>query len=376
MNEIESNFFEGKRAWSKLKDQVIKNYLPPYLKKVNRLNESIILVDTFAGPGKYEDGEIGSPIYICELANQYVPNKFLAVLANKNIEHHEKLKENIKEFIDAKKAFALRGKAEDLLQKMHGIISTQVLFIYLDPFGLLGTNFSLLEPYLSRSKKYSTELIINLSIPTILRLSCINSIAEKGETPQILAKQYTLTKVLGGEFWKSSLLDYQLSTEQRINKFLDAYKQKLMTYLPEVGYCPVYERTEHSKMKYAIFFASRHPDAKILMNNIMFNAYSEYIWKRNYSDTLFGELDWSDNLPSEFYDNLEEDILSLVNEAGISRIELWKNIVDKNFMKYDQKSFNKVLKKLIPNKLDYHDIRKTGKLNDESILYNKNVERK
>lgn len=371
MSEIESNFFEGKRPWSKLKDEVIKNYLPPYLKKVNKLNEGIIFIDTFAGPGKYEDGEIGSPIYICKLANQFVPDKFIAVLANKNIEHHVKLSENIREYIDAKKAFAMRGKAEHLLQKLHGIISTQILFVYLDPFGLLGTNFSLVEPYLSRPKKYSTEIIINLSIPTVLRLSCINSFAEKGETPQIIAKHNTLSKVLGGDFWKSYLLNQELTTEQRISKFLDEYKLKLMKYLPEVGYCPVYERTEQSKMKYAIFFASRHPDAKLLMNNIMFRAYSAYIWKSNYENTLFEDLDWSKNLPPEFYANLEADILKFVDDKGIARKELWKKIVDNSFMKYDQKSFNRVLIKMIPNKLDFLDIRKTGKLNDASIIIKK-----
>lgn len=46
-----------------LKDEIIKNYLPPYLKKVNKLNEDIILIDSFAGPGKFDDGEQGSPLY-------------------------------------------------------------------------------------------------------------------------------------------------------------------------------------------------------------------------------------------------------------------------------------------------------------------------
>ena len=45
MSQIENTFFKGKREWSKLKDAVLNQYLPPYLKKVNTLNRPIILVD-------------------------------------------------------------------------------------------------------------------------------------------------------------------------------------------------------------------------------------------------------------------------------------------------------------------------------------------
>lgn len=372
MEEIESNFFEGKRPWSKLKDEVIKNYLPPYLKKVNTLNENIILIDSFAGPGKFDDGEKGSPLYICELSEKFVPSNFLAILVNKNLEHHKKLTENLSQYIKLNKAIPLKGKAEELLSMLNGIISTQTIFIYLDPFGLKGTDFNLLEPYLKRPKNYSTELIINLNIPTILRLSSINSLTERGMTPEIFAKHNTLSKILGGDYWKQYLLDYKLSTDVRIEKLLENYKLRLSSYLPEVGYCPVYEKKEKIKMKYAIFFASRHPDAKLLMNDIMFNAYWKYIWERNTENTLFEVLEWSDNIPEEYYLNLKEEILDNTSTNKISRKDLWKIIVDTNFMKYHHKHFNKILKELISDgKLFFDDVTGTKKLNDFSLIYKK-----
>ncbi|MGD8307660.1 MAG: three-Cys-motif partner protein TcmP [Ignavibacteria bacterium] len=372
MGEIETNFFEGKRPWSRLKDAVIKNYLPPYLKKVNRLNANIILIDSFAGPGKFENGESGSPIYICELAETYVPNNYLAILVNKNIQHHLKLSEHLSNYINDKKAIPIRGKAEDLLVKLREIISNQTVFLYLDPFGLKGTDFKMLEPFLSRSKSYSTELIINLSIPTILRLSCIKAFAEKGNTPEILSKHNSLTKVLGGDYWKKYLLNQELKTDQRIIKLLAEYQAKLAMHLPEVGYCPVYERMENVKMKYCIFFASRHPDAKLLMNDIMFNAYSKYIWERNYEDTFFGELNWSDNLPDSYFNELEVSILQSTTNIKRSREELWKTIVDENFMKSQHKHYNTRLKLLIKQgKLFFDDVKGTGKLNKDSLIYKK-----
>lgn len=56
----EAEFFKGKRTWSIIKDQIIKDYLAPYLSKVSKLNKRIVIVDAFAGPGRFDDGSIGS----------------------------------------------------------------------------------------------------------------------------------------------------------------------------------------------------------------------------------------------------------------------------------------------------------------------------
>ena len=60
----EKDFFKGKKPWSEIKDAVIGSYLPPYLRKVAQLEKHIVLVDAFAGRGKYEDGSAGSPLMI------------------------------------------------------------------------------------------------------------------------------------------------------------------------------------------------------------------------------------------------------------------------------------------------------------------------
>ena len=87
----EIDFFSGKRKWSRLKDQVLRSYLPPYLKKVNRLGKAIVLVDSFAGPGMFEeDNEEGSPLIICKTANEFVPGRFLALLVNNDLQYHKR----------------------------------------------------------------------------------------------------------------------------------------------------------------------------------------------------------------------------------------------------------------------------------------------
>jgi three-Cys-motif partner protein len=132
----EKEFFEGKRPWSKIKDRVLGGYLVPYLNKVKGLGESIVVVDGFAGPGKYDDGSIGSPLMICQEAEKHVPDRSFAILVNENNEHKKKLDQLLKPFIERKKAVSINGNAEDLLKALKEQITTQTLFIYLDPFGL------------------------------------------------------------------------------------------------------------------------------------------------------------------------------------------------------------------------------------------------
>ncbi len=368
MADTENDFFTGKREWSKLKDEVLKKYLPPYLKKVNTLRKNIIIIDSFAGPGIYDDGEKGSPLFICESANDCVSSNYLAILVNQNLKHHTQL---ISALHDTNFNYIpINGSSEDLLTKMHELLKDQTLFLYLDPFGLKGTKFSTIEKFLSRSKYYSTEIVINLSIPTILRLSCVKAYSKKGETAEIKAKHEALNGALGGDYWKGFLLNNNLSTEERINKIVNEYCNNIRQYLPYVGFCPVYQKTEYSALKYCIIFASRHPDAQILMNNIMFRAYNKQIWHNYVENTLFADSNWEEGLPANYFEELREDILQIIKGRRITRKNIWLNIVIEKFMRYQEKDFNSEIKYLVSHKrIKFETTGATNKINENTILF-------
>lgn len=372
MSSTEKEFFEGKRIWSRLKDQVLQRYLPPYLKKVNTLKKQIVLVDSFAGPGYFkENNEEGSPLIICKLAEKYVPNNYLTILVNTRKSHHNELNKALSAFIQSQKAFPIHGTADLLLEKLSNIITDQTLFIYLDPFGLKGTDFNTLQKFLSRTKRHSTELLINLSIPTIIRYSCLNVIKSKGITPDIQKKHNIVSKALGGDYWKDIILDNNIPHSTRQERIIREYVRRLKQFLPYVGFCRVFEKDERSKLKYVIIHASRHPHAQLLMNDIMYDTYSQYIWERYSKNTLFEELNWEDVIPDEYFKGLETDIISLVTKKGlIKRKDLWQLFTLHRFMQYHSKHFKSKVSELVKrNVLGFNDTRKTGKLNDESELY-------
>lgn len=91
MTDLDNEFFQGKRPWSKIKDKVLGGYMPAYLRKVTKLERPILLIDGYAGPGVFDDGFPGSPLIMCKAAEQHSKNQYRALFVNHNEEHHEKL---------------------------------------------------------------------------------------------------------------------------------------------------------------------------------------------------------------------------------------------------------------------------------------------
>jgi three-Cys-motif partner protein len=62
MPKDNKNFFKTKSRWSEIKDQLLGCYLTPYFQKLLMTGKPLFYVDCFAGKGKFDDGNPGSPI--------------------------------------------------------------------------------------------------------------------------------------------------------------------------------------------------------------------------------------------------------------------------------------------------------------------------
>lgn len=283
----------------------------PYLRKVSKLGHKIVIVDAFAGQGIFEDGSKGSPLIISEIAEKQVPGRYVGIFVNKDRVSHEKLKNALKKYIESKKVIPILGSAQDLLKELKNIVGNATLLIYLDPFGLKGCDFKLLEPYLGRDKRFSTEIIINMSMPTLHRLSTFKAVKESKINPRTEKLNQRLTDIFGGEYWKQIMWS-DLPAEEKERKIVEKYVNLLKQYLPFAGFCPVREKLGR-RVKYYIIFASRHPDALILMNDIMYKAYFETMHKIQYKGTLFEKVfDWKKEVGKE--ENIEDIILTKVRK--------------------------------------------------------------
>jgi three-Cys-motif partner protein len=95
-------FFKEKREWSKTKDRILGTYIACYLKTVHRRHSPIIIVDAFAGPGKFGDGTDGSPLIICheiDRASERIDVGIGCVFADNRPSHRRALEASIASYI-------------------------------------------------------------------------------------------------------------------------------------------------------------------------------------------------------------------------------------------------------------------------------------
>ena len=78
-----AEFFEKKREWSVVKDALLKCYLVPYFMKMLRTGRPLVYVDCFAGKGKFDDGNSGSPIFALDIFQDGLQNS--TVQSQKNL---------------------------------------------------------------------------------------------------------------------------------------------------------------------------------------------------------------------------------------------------------------------------------------------------
>jgi three-Cys-motif partner protein len=344
-NETE-NFFEGKRPWSKVKDRILASYLTPYLSKVKNKGKEIILIDAFAGPGVFEDASPGSPLLICKAAKSHAGGNYRAIFINNKRSYHEKLDSILRAGEWYPKARAILGDSQDLLKSLPKLLDDQTVFLYLDPFGLKGCEFSTLVPFLNRKKDTSTEIVVNLCMPILHRLAGREKLQEGTIDPQLQARRFDqLTRVLGGDYWKEALLSEGLDTKQREIIIVQGYRQKLSEngYLAYTGACPIQEARD-SATKYYMIFASTHRDSRKILNDEMLKAFNEYMNQQEMKNTMFEGLSWKDWRDTK---ELQEIVLTYVGQyPGNARSELWHIILQDYFLRFTESEYKRAVKAL------------------------------
>ncbi len=378
LSEISSSredFFKAKRPWSKIKDRILASYMSPYTAKIVRRGQPLLFIDAFAGPGKMETGEPGSPLIICQAAEKFARGQYQALFFNIEKEHHLQLTNILEKAGWSPSATAIHGDGTQILQFIVPLLTSQSVFLYIDPFGL-ECEFDVLEPFLERNSQFSTEILINLHMTPIHRLASRQKVIDGTGDMESIAKFHDkLTRTLGGEYWKDILLnpDETIDPKTREEQLVAQYQRRLSStnYLTYTGSCPIRESRD-SVTKYYMIFASPHPDAMTLFNDNMCAAFNTYHHEKEIADTFFAGQHWTTWRDNKVIENLIVEYVE--KHPQNSRKRLWLYIVLENFMLFTSSEYKKAVTRLVeqgriicstPVK---STLRPTKKLNDNCIL--------
>jgi len=290
-HKANKSFFDRKRPWSKRKDLILAYYLEPYLAKVRRLGRPVLLVDCFAGPGKFGDGEPGSPLIMCAKVQAAMgrPGPEVRIwCVEPDPDLFGRLQENLTGFPFA---IAKQKSFLDVIDEVGEAARTHTVFLYLDPYTPADIDYEAIDRVAQQiqSAGASVELLMNFNTPSFTRWGMAALVREvpapdpENEDTEEFDVPTTeppgadrLTRVVGGMWWRD-ILDSEQPFWKKVNSIADGVERSLRPRFNEVCWVGIRARREHPIPKYHMFFGSRHPDALELMNDAMVKA-------RGYSD--------------------------------------------------------------------------------------------
>lgn len=342
-----TEFFEEKRPWSRMKDEILSKYLVPYLTKVKTLKRMIIIVDGFAGCGRYADGTEGSPLIIsCEIQKLATTGgDAIGIFIEKDPQCFKSLVTVLHDYVKNGMAIPVNGDFEALAKRLAKLPESSPMFLYIDSFGLKGLRFEHIKGVLKRARIQSTEVLINFNYKALLRDAAV--------TPE-LAKA-----VMDGDAFESILADHTLSSRDKETMILELYKDKLRRYFRYVGSCPI--PYKDNKVKYHLIYATNHFGGFIIMNDIMHNAYKDFYSKGRLFTSLPPE-DMAD------LDILKRQVLDVVRDQHlITRGRIKEVLMPKLFRVYKDGDYGGVIKDLLRTKSFFSE---TGRIaiNDTVML--------
>lgn len=185
MAKDQAKYFQEKKRWSKTKDSILACYLPPFFQKVMTASRNgIVYVDAFAGQGKFDSGESGSPLIAiqkCREAHrkskQKPPLKFIFAEAKRA--SRQQLEENARHEAGNYRAFngehiQIVASCDEAIRlandtRLKGNENPSTIFYYLDPYGIKDMR---LDAIMNSPVMEHTEVLVNFCSVGFIRDAC------------------------------------------------------------------------------------------------------------------------------------------------------------------------------------------------------------
>lgn len=290
MSKDNSNFFEHKNDWSRIKDTLLKCYLTPYLQKVLMTGQQICYIDCFAGKGRFDDGLPGSPLIALEIRDNCIKQSSISRKMDAikmgfiELNHSQELEHNIgNNYSDYGKSIVMAGKFEELITKCLHNKQGKNVFLYIDPYGIKALGMRLFRQF-ANMDFYSFEMLINFNSFGLFRNACVamnvnyktdqfmpdlNDLVEYettlvDSTPQSIE---LINNIAGGDYWRDIVMDYKngkingYKAEQRLSEEYKNQLKKLFTYVLDM---PI-RLKEGQRPKYRMIHVCDHEDGCFLM---------------------------------------------------------------------------------------------------------------
>lgn len=292
MAKKNDDFFVEKKSWSKVKDELLGCYLKPYVTKILHTRKPLAYVDCFAGKGKFDDGNPGSPLIALDILQQCLASTKLEGEARIGaafieLNHTSDLEKNLRNYKGIK---IVQGSYEDTIDELLKHKTGCNVFLYIDPYGIKALDCSQFDTF-ANGKFNTIELLINMNSFGFIREACnakgeIFKIDDVGFFDDLVEYDSTildatdqsieaLNRIAGGDYWKNIITKYQsgeIDGYEAEECFSEQYCKRLSKSYKYVLNMPIRIR-KNRHPKYRMIHATNHPDGCVLMANNICNRW-------------------------------------------------------------------------------------------------------
>lgn len=292
MAKKNDDFFVEKKPWSRVKDELLGCYLKPYVAKILHTRKPLVYVDCFAGKGKFDDGNPGSPLIALDifqkgLAETKIDGKAQIGAAFIDLNYASDLETNLSAYSGVK---IVSGAYEDTIDELLKNKCGCNVFLYIDPYGIKALNCSKFDEF-ANGQFNSVELLINMNSFGFIREGCrvmgrqftvdddsfFDDLVEYEPTMLDTSDKSmeTLNQIAGGDYWKSIIEQYtggKIDGYKAEEYFSEQYCQRLSESYTYVLNMPI-RLKEGRHTKYRMIHATNHPSGCVLMADNICNRW-------------------------------------------------------------------------------------------------------
>ena len=250
----------GDHAQSIFKHAIIRNYMPPFLAMTGSTSDKgrVVVMDGFAGRGRYPDGSPGSAELIMQAVQRLQGSRAVAAFfAETDPGTYRRLDAVVREYAAAGlPATALSGSADEHLDAVVAAARGVPLFLFLDPCGAL-LPFSRLAQVIGterRDVRPPTEVLLNFSADLTRRTAGQVAAGRTGE-----AGVTRMDVTCGGTWWRETAVDaYRSSSKGNFEPAAEAVVSGYAARLARAGRMlhvtvPVRRRLRYQPVYHLVF---------------------------------------------------------------------------------------------------------------------------
>lgn len=238
-----TEFFKKRKAPAAFKHAILSRYPIVFAGKLGStsVGNRVVFLDGYAGRGRYEDGEPGSPLLLARSGDHLKHNRQVqGFFVERDPDNAAALKAALEQSGTAMRYEVMPGDLDDRLDDILQRCGTAPVFAFLDPFGT-ALNYDRLRDKLLRRRPGVTEVLLHFTAIGVARMGGILRKARERNLSNTEEKQIArVDHFLGGRWWRqyfTAVADTDSVSEERATEVAIRISEKFTSIVQkETGY--------------------------------------------------------------------------------------------------------------------------------------------